>query len=344
LIGGQLLVPLARGQRVKLGRFFTRRALRIMPAYFAVLAIYFLLPSWREYSEMSQSFWKFLLSVQNIALHGGTAFSHAWSLAVEDQFYLALPFLLLFLYRRPRAAIIIPCLIVIGGIGLRGFLAAQNPSVDGGVSFRGFQAWIYYPTWTRLDPLVFGVVLAAIEKFRPNWWQRLINCALWLWLPAIGLIAYALYLGETKNLTVYACAWQFPLIAIGMAAILVCAVSPRLPLCRVAIPGAAFIASIAYSAYLVQKLVINGVEQFCTTHNIDLTSVPALLGVQLCVYAAAVILFLTVERPFLQLRHRIAPRSSPAAAGERLAPRSRSYSPSRDARCRSSRTSSSENT
>src|SRR6266478_3743072 len=94
LIGGQLLAPLARDQRIKLGRFFTRRALRIMPAYFVVLAIYFLLPSWREYSEMSQPLWKFLLSVQNIALHGGTAFSHAWSLAVEDQFYLALPSLL----------------------------------------------------------------------------------------------------------------------------------------------------------------------------------------------------------------------------------------------------------
>jgi len=307
LIGGQLLAPLARDQRVKLGRFFTRRALRIMPAYFVVLAIYFLLPAWREYPEMSQPLWKFLLSVQNIALHGGTAFSHAWSLAVEDQFYLALPFLLLFLYRRPRAAIIVPCLIVVGGIALRAFLAAQNPAVDGGVSFRGFQAWIYYPTWTRLDPLVFGVVLAAIERFRPNWWQRLINCALWLWLPGLGLIVYALYLGETKNLTVVACVWQFPLIAVGMAAILVCAVSPRLPLCRVAIPGAAFIASIAYSAYLIQKLVINRVEQFCTNHSIDLTSVPALLGVELCVYIAATILFLSIERPFLLLRRSLAP-------------------------------------
>src|SRR6266496_3371209 len=77
LIGGQLLAPLTRDQRINLGRFFTRRALRIMPAYFVVLAIYFLLPSWREYSEMSQPLWKFLLSVQNIALHGGTAFSRS---------------------------------------------------------------------------------------------------------------------------------------------------------------------------------------------------------------------------------------------------------------------------
>ena len=322
LIGGQLLAPFAHGNKISLGRFFSRRALRIMPAYFVVLAVYFLLPSWREYPEMSQPLWKFLLSVQNIALHGGTAFSHAWSLAVEDQFYLALPFILLFLFRRPSAAILIPCLIVIGGITLRAFLAAQNPSVDGGgVSFRGFQAWIYYPTWTRLDPLVFGVGLAAIEKFRPTWWKRITNFAPCLLLPALGLIAYALYLGETDNLTVAACMWQFPLIGVGMAALLVCAVSPRLPLYRVAIPGAAFIASIAYSAYLIQKLVIHAVEQFCSSHNIQPTSAPALLGVELCVYAAAALLFFSVERPFLQLRHRIAPRSSPAAAGRGVAPR-----------------------
>src|SRR6266853_635097 len=309
LIGGQLLAPLARNQRIKLGRFFTRRALRIMPAYFAVLAIYFLLPSWREYSEMSQPLWKFLLSLQNIALHGGTAFSHAWSLAVEDQFYLALPFLLLFLYRRPCAAIIIPCLIVVGGIALRAFLAAQNPSVDGGVSFRGFQAWIYYPTWTRLDPLVFGVVIAAIQKFRPQLWQRLTNSTIWLWVPALALIVYALWLGETEYINFNACVWQFPLLAIAMAALLICAVSPRLPLRRVAIPGAAFVASIAYSAYLVQKLVIHGVIEFCRAHAIDPKTAPALIGVELCVYAAATILFFTVERPFLQVRHRIASRS-----------------------------------
>ena len=313
LIGGQLLAPLARDQRMNLGRFFARRALRIMPAYFVVLAIYFLLPSSREYSEMSQPLWKFLLSIQNIALHGGTAFSHAWSLAVEDQFYLALPFLLLFLYRRPRTAIIIPCLLVVGGIALRTFLAAQNPSIDGGVSFRGFQAWIYYPTWTRLDPLVFGVALAAIEKFRPQWWRRLTNYAIWLWLPALVLIVYGLWLGEGDYLTVTACTWQFPLIALGMAALLICAISPRLVFRRVAIPGAAFIASIAYSAYLIQKLVIRFVEQFCASHNIVLTSAPALICVEFCVYAAATILFFTVERPFLQLRHRITPRSRASA-------------------------------
>ena len=312
LIGGQLLAELARNERLNLGRFYARRVLRIMPAYLVILTIYFLVPSWREYPDMAQPLWKFLFSVQNIALHGGTAFSHAWSLAVEDQFYLALPFVLLLLFWRPRSAIGLSCVIIVAGVLLRAFLAAENPSADGGVSFRGFQAWIYYPTWTRLDPLVFGVMIAAIEKFRPRLWQRLMKSAIWLWLPALVLIVYGLWLGEGDYINFTACVWQFPLLATGMAALLICAISPRLPIHRVAIPGAAFIASIAYSAYLVQKLMIHGVGEFCRSHGIDTGSAVAVIGVELGVYAAAAILFFMVERPFLQLRHRVVPRASRA--------------------------------
>ena len=323
LIGGQLMSAarsrthseLACNQPINLKRFFARRALRIMPAYFVILAIYIFLPSWREYPEM-YPWWKFLLSIQNIALHGGTAFSHAWSLAVEDQFYLTLPFILLFVNRWPRAAIILPCVIFVAGIFLRTFLASQHPAEISGVAFRDYQAWIYYPTWTRLDPLVFGVALAAIEKFRPQWWKRLMDSAVWLWLPGLALIVFALWLGEGEYLTITSVICQFPLLAIAFAALLVCVQSDRLPLRRVRIPGAAFIASIAYSAYLVQKLVIHFVGQFCLDHDIALTSTSALIGVELCVYAVAALLFLAVERPFLQLRHRIARRelAAPQAA------------------------------
>jgi peptidoglycan/LPS O-acetylase OafA/YrhL len=85
-------------------------------------------------------------------------------------------------------------------------------------------------------------------------------------------------------------------------------VSPRLPFRRVAIPGAGLIASVAYSAYLIQKFVIHAAGEFCATYNINPVSAPALIGVEVCVYAAAMILFLAVERPFLQLRKRLAPR------------------------------------
>lgn len=304
LIGGQLLAGLSRDGSLNFRRFYSRRALRILPAYFVVLAIYFLLPSWREFPEISP-LWKFLLSVQNIGLRGGTAFSHAWSLAVEDQFYLVLPVLLFFLVRWKRAAFLVPILVVLGGCALRGYLAASHPNAAGnGVSGRAFQSLIYYPTWTRLDPLVLGVVLAAIQRHRPAWWQRLTNLAPWLWLPAFALIAYALYLAEDA-ITVVGCIWQFPLIALGMAALLVCALSPRLPFNRYQIPGAAFLASIAYSVYLSHKLVIHFVIEWGGQQGLALTSWPAILLVELLIYLGGTLLYFAVERPFLLLRHRI---------------------------------------
>src|SRR3954470_14290237 len=46
LIGGELLAPLTGGGQILLGVFSARRALRIIPAYFVILAVYAFLPSW----------------------------------------------------------------------------------------------------------------------------------------------------------------------------------------------------------------------------------------------------------------------------------------------------------
>ena len=304
LIGGQLL------KRIRLRTFFARRALRIMPAYFVVLAIYAFLPAWREYPEMTP-LWKFVLSLQNIGMRGGTAFSHAWSLAIEDQFYLALPFALLLVAHRRHAGAIVACAIVATGFALRWYLAQANLTPDG-VSFRAFQKLIYYPTWTRLDPLVLGVCVAAVQRFRPRVWATIANFGRWIWLPAIALISFALWLGE-GDLTVTACVWQFPLVAIGMTALLVSALDPRCPISRVRMPGAAFFASVAYSVYLSHKLVIHFAIRLCSSWNLPLTSSTAHLLVQVLIYAGGTLLFFAIERPFLQLRKRLAPRRTTAA-------------------------------
>jgi peptidoglycan/LPS O-acetylase OafA/YrhL len=50
LIAGQLFARVASGKRLEIARFYERRALRILPAYFAIVAIYFFLPpALREY-------------------------------------------------------------------------------------------------------------------------------------------------------------------------------------------------------------------------------------------------------------------------------------------------------
>ncbi len=317
LIAGQFLAPLAGGKQLDFARFFWRRALRILPAYVVILAVYFFRPSLREFPEIPP-LWKFLGFVQNIDLRGGTAFSHAWSLCVEGQFYLFLPFLLVMIVPRRHAGLILACGVVGGGLVLRVALAYSHPG-ETGVSFGAFQKLIYYPTWTRLDPLVFGVGLAAIEQFRQPWWLWLQDAARWLWAPGLAAIVYGLSLAET-DLTIAACVWQFPLIALGMATLLVCAVSPRLPLRRLPLPGAAFVASIAYSVYLSHKLVIHAVTQLCAGRNIPLTSAIGIGLNLLLIFLGGALLFFAVERPFLQLRRRRlpAPDSGPVSEEIRL--------------------------
>ncbi len=301
LIGGQLLAPLARGERLDVPRFFRRRALRILPAYFVVLAVYVLLPSRREWPEMPP-LWKFLCFVQNIGLHGGTAFSHAWSLCVEGQFYLALPFLLVWLVRRRQAGVVVGCGAVLAGLALRGILAFLHPGATG-VSGQAYQTLIYYPTWTRLDPLVFGAGLAAVEQFRPRWWACWLGSARWLWVPALAAIAYGLSLSEADT-TIVSSEWQFPLVGAGMAGLLLCAVSTRLPFRHVAVPGATFVASIAYSVYLSHKLTMHWVGSVCAAHGLALTSPAAILMNLAAMLLVGTLLFLAVERPFLLWRRR----------------------------------------
>jgi peptidoglycan/LPS O-acetylase OafA/YrhL len=305
LIAGQLLSALAGGKPPNVRRFYWRRALRILPAFLVILAICVFLPSWREYPAMPPV-WKFLTFTQNLGLRGGTTFSHAWSLCIESQFYLLLPLLLLALARWRRGHWIIPCAVVVCGMVIRALIARANLN-SSDPSFAVWQKFIYYPTYARLDPLTMGVCLAAIEHFRPSWWAALMKMAKWIWIPGLAAIVLALLLAE-DTLSITSCTLGFPLIALGFSALLLGAVSPELPFSRVAIPGSAFLATVAYSVYLSHKLMIHWTLSFGAAHSISETSVTGYFLMLSSVLLAGSALFFAVERPFLQMRQRYVKR------------------------------------
>ncbi|MEP6777486.1 MAG: acyltransferase [Chthoniobacterales bacterium] len=319
LIAGQLLSPLAAGKRLDIAQFYARRALRILPAFLAIVAIYVFLPQLREYPRMPPV-WKFLTFTQNLGLRGGTAFSHAWSLCIEGQFYLLLPFVVMALARFRRGHLAIPCGIVLGGVILRALLA-QRISSSPHPSFGEWQQLIYYPTYARLDPLTIGVSLAAIERFRPDWWSTLMKSARWIWAPGIAAIVVALILAE-DGLNVPSSTFDFPLIAFGVATMLVTAVSPELPFSRIPLPGAAFLATIAYSIYLSHKLVIHALQNACSALSVPLISWRCYLCMLAAILLAGSVLFFAIERPFLLLRQRYVRRQRAAGLHRANAARS----------------------
>src|ERR1019366_6522082 len=87
LISGLLFTDWKRTGRLSIGRFFLRRGLKIYPGFYVFLLITAL--SLRLHGGR---FWNEVLFLQDYLPN---FWAHTWSLAVEEHFYLLLPFVLL---------------------------------------------------------------------------------------------------------------------------------------------------------------------------------------------------------------------------------------------------------
>ena len=95
LITYLLLQEFNRNETVSLRNFYIRRALRILPVYFAFLLVVFLLQVFTPWHQ-SQIAWIGNLTFTTNFIGGYWTTGHLWSLAVEEQFYLLWPLLLVY--------------------------------------------------------------------------------------------------------------------------------------------------------------------------------------------------------------------------------------------------------
>jgi peptidoglycan/LPS O-acetylase OafA/YrhL len=315
LIGSQLLRPYTRGSRPSVGGFYMRRAFRVLPAYLTVLLFYFAIPGFREAPGLSPA-WQFLTFTENFRidyLHD-QAFSHVWSLCVEEHFYLVLPLLILLLMRRPSLGKTLTVILAIlsFGIAIRAYIYLHHVAIfprDDDAFVLAYVEKIYYPTHTRLDGLLVGVTLATIKTFRPAWWQRAMSQGYLLFVGGLALCAWAMWLFNDR-LSFSGAVIGFPLMAIGLGLLIASSIAPSSPLSKVR--GFGLIAALAYSTYLTHKEIIH----FLYWHwprLVESGGWLALVVYFVFSFSAAFVLYLAVERPFLRLRERISSRAAKAA-------------------------------
>lgn len=168
VISGFLITSIIYGElsegRFSILRFYERRARRILPALFVVILAsmivgwFTLIPA--DYDEMGQSILSALLFVSNIwfwqtsggYFQGGTDYLpmlHTWSLAVEEQFYILFPLLLMALQRFARR-LLLPAAVLL--VVMSFLLAAWATPRMLSASF--------YLLPTRIWELGFGSLLA----------------------------------------------------------------------------------------------------------------------------------------------------------------------------------------
>jgi peptidoglycan/LPS O-acetylase OafA/YrhL len=319
LIGMQLLKPFASGQTPSILEFYRRRAYRILPAYLVVLWIYLVFPAWRE-SPVLPPLWQFLTFTVNLFFvdFNRHAFSHVWSLCVEEHFYLVLPVLAIWLMRRPslrKTAFVIGAVLLFGicfrGYQLFGLIAprgwsAGNVPDDFGVFY---YRYLYYPTYSRLDGLVVGVTLALIRLFRPGWWEWLArrgHSALVLGLALTAAVCWMFRndgMGDATRVAAWGTVLGFPLLAIGLGLLVVSSISRNGWLSKFRVPGAKLLATLAFSLYLTHKEVAHLDRIYLPSLTEARDAITVAIYAVTCLLAAG-LLYGLVERPFLMLRDR----------------------------------------
>lgn len=302
------------GDRFRWGdvsQYFTKRVLRIVPAYFAFLFIVVagLIPMYEIPQEnLSRQTLYHVLFLQDYI--PGRIVVAFWSLGVEEKFYFLIPFLMVPLLRirstRTRLTAIAALLCV--PITLRIITYLQN---EGFASYAEFFWTLRSPFHLACDALLIGTFCALLYQHReefPLLESAAFNRALfWSGILWVGYLLFARPL--TNSLDWFRATLLFPALAVGFGAILLSlALKPGRYSRVFCSPVLFFFSKISYSLYLVHMVFIDSVYHLAT-YIPGFESLPR--GGQFLIYmpiytgvsiAAALALHYLVEKPFLLLK------------------------------------------
>ena len=318
LIGNQIFKAVRSEEGLSLPRFYARRLLRTLPNYWFVLALYFLWPAFRGDGPLLP-LWKYLSFVQNYHLEPGSAFSHSWSLAIEEQFYMLLPALALLgaaFGRSLRLPWFLIALAFAAGMFTRAWLW-QDVVAGERYWMHHYYKYIYYASFCRFDELLAGVAIALLKNCHPRAWARLVRHGNLLGLAGLAVtgIAFWWFLGEHygRGATVFG----YPLLALGFSLLIVAAVSPGSLLCSVKLPGAGALALWSDAIYLLHKQVCVMGAAWLARQGVHAES-PAAIGALLALSVlSGWLLYRLVETPFMALRERYVPgNAAPRRVGD----------------------------
>jgi peptidoglycan/LPS O-acetylase OafA/YrhL len=295
--------------RIRLGRFWTRRALRLYPALLVMVIVAACVwPIADTWSKANVDVWRSVTLALTYTSNIGRwlfhqsigALDQTWSLGMEEQFYLVWPpILVLLLWLKLRKRWMLGALVVLVAASAVGGWLLYAPRSGSATPD------VYFSPVLNVGPLLMGVILALLLTMeRP---RRILAGAIgeWsTWIGLAGLVAIDLTIrsGWQEQQAVFGIV--LPLSAVSTWLLLAGIVSRRTAVSRVLslTPVAWFGRNVSYSLYLWHVLVIAMIRPL----------IPGNLG-KLSAFVIAVAVALAshylVEKPFLRLKKRFEPRA-----------------------------------
>jgi peptidoglycan/LPS O-acetylase OafA/YrhL len=296
LITSLLLRERAATGALDLRGFYVRRILRIWPLYLAFVAFAAifaaLIPG--QHLPMKYVVGYSLLAGNWIYSFYGLPASFAtplWTVSIEEQFYLAWPLALRKTSVRTMAAMALGLLVIANA--WRVWLAVTAAPVER----------IEYNTFTRLDPIALGILLALFGHKLPSF-TRTQRVALLCGGVVAWVAVFAFTVtGQALTVTTWRMALGHPIMALASVAVLLSVLGSQNGLLRN--KALLYLGKISYGLYVLHEFA-----HFCAIRLVH-ASTPGMVVAQSIVGLALTIVLAAasyrwLESPFLRLKERFA--------------------------------------
>lgn len=275
--------------------FYRRRVFRILPPYLLTIVVYGLIVTWRDYRPV----WLFALApnIQDLIRRGPDI--PLWSLAIEEQFYLVWPVVVLFLPEGMLLGFSVAALVVTPI--LRAVCTPLFP----------YHFFIYELTPFRADLLCAGAVIAILCRRHGEAFKAV--AARYSWMVCV--FGYMLFAGSqafpafrlARNVWTANC-FLYLFSLIGATGLLAWALTSKGWLRRfLTLRPLRYLGEISYTMYLVHVFLFLLLE-----HKFGLTVLVRIGALGLVIAYASVSWFL-MERPLIRFAARRTPRAAKPA-------------------------------
>lgn len=309
LIGG-ILIKIMEKEKCTLKillNFWIRRWLRTLPNYFLILLVLALL-SYLFNDHFN--FWNkkmYFLFLQNFNSSHPAFFPEAWSLSVEEWFYLLIPSLLFILigilHFSPKIAIISTAISILLFVTTYRYYKYSHLLVN---DISLWDSIFRKQVITRLDSLMFGLIGAYVSNYFKEFWIKYRNTFFitGILILTVQQLKGVLHISMGSHIYLYLCVYSFTITSLGTLFLL-----PFLSEFR---KGKGFIYSvityislISYSMYLLNySLIQHWALKFMNWFDPNEISVILLryLFYWFFTIIGAIVLYKYYEVPFMKLR------------------------------------------